>query len=291
MQRRRLGTKIGFVGLGSMGGPLAGRLLYGNQVFGTNRTRSRAAALIDRGLVWRDTPREVAQAADVVFSMVSGDGALAAVTAGPDGIVAGLRPGALYIDMSPVSPSASRALSSRVCSAGATMVDAALSGGVPAAESGTLAIMVGGTEAGFRAAEALLLRLGRTVTHVGGNGQGLLLDLAVNISAAAQLLAFHESVMLAAGGGNDPSVTARAMTEFGNGAAKSCTPFAGDRPNQAQADVALMYNGIRRALATARESGLRLPVAAAVGKALSQVEESGHAVLGAAGRYEGAARS
>jgi len=291
MQRRRLGTKIGFVGLGSMGGPLAGRLLYGNQVFGTNRTRSRAAALIDRGLVWRDTPREVAQAADVVFSMVSGDGALAAVTAGPDGIVAGLRPGALYIDMSPVSPSASRALSSRVCSAGATMVDAALSGGVPAAESGTLAIMVGGTEAGFRAAEALLLRLGRTVTHVGGNGQGLLLDLAVNISAAAQLLAFHESVMLAAGGGNDPSVTARAMTEFGNGAARSCPPFAVDRPNQAQADVALMYNGIRRALATARESGLRLPVAAAVGKALSQVEESGHAVLGAAGRYEGAARS
>jgi 3-hydroxyisobutyrate dehydrogenase-like beta-hydroxyacid dehydrogenase len=291
MQRRRLGTRIGFVGLGSMGGPLAGRLLYGNQVFGTNRTRSRAAGLIGRGLVWRDTPREVAQAADVVFSMMAGDGALAAVTAGPDGILAGLRPGALYIDMSPVSPSASRALSKRVCSAGATMVDAALSGGVPAAETGTLAIMVGGTEAGFRASEALLLRLGRTVTHVGGNGQGLLLDLAVNISAAAQLLAFHEGVMLAAGGGIDPSITARAMTEFGNGAAKSCTSFALDRPNQAQSDVALMYNGIRRALETARESGLRLPVAAAVGKALSQVEENGHASLGAAGRYEGVART
>ena len=160
------------MGLGSMGGPLAARLLYGNRVFGTNRTRSKAVALIDKGLIWRDTPREVAEAADVVFSMVADDAALTAVTSGPDGILAGLQRGALYVDLSTVSPGASRELSRRVCSAGATMVDAAVSGGVPAAETGTLAIMVGGTEAGYRAAEALLLRLGSTVTHVGGNGQG-----------------------------------------------------------------------------------------------------------------------
>jgi 3-hydroxyisobutyrate dehydrogenase-like beta-hydroxyacid dehydrogenase len=167
-----------------MGEPLAGRLLYRNRVFGTNRTRSKACALIDKGLIWRDTPREAAAAADVVFSMVDDDGALAAVTAGPDGILAGLQPGALYIDMSTVSPSASRELSKRVWAAGATMVDAPVSGGVAAAETGTLAIMVGGTEAGYRAAEALLLRLGRTVTHVGGNGQALLLDLADRVATA-----------------------------------------------------------------------------------------------------------
>jgi 3-hydroxyisobutyrate dehydrogenase-like beta-hydroxyacid dehydrogenase len=169
------------------------------------------------GLIWRDTPREVAVAADVVFSMVTDDAALAAVTAGPDGILAGLRPGALYIDMSTVSPGVSRELSKRVFSAGATMVDAPVSGGVPAAETGTLAIMVGGTEAGYRAAEALLLRLGSTVSHVGGNGQGLLLDLAINISTAAQMLAFHDGVMPAACGGIDPAVPARAMTEFAHG--------------------------------------------------------------------------
>jgi 3-hydroxyisobutyrate dehydrogenase-like beta-hydroxyacid dehydrogenase len=209
MQRRHLGTRIGFVGLGSMGGPLAGRLLYRNRVFGTNRTRSKARALIDKGLIWRDTPREVAESADVVFSMVSDDDALAAVASGPDGILAGLQPGALYIDMSTVSPNASRELSKRVHSAGATMVDAPASGDVPAAETGTLAIMVGGTEAGYRAAEALLLRLGSSVTHVGGNGQGLLLELAINIGSAEQMLAFNEGEMLAARGGIEPALTAR----------------------------------------------------------------------------------
>src|SRR5579859_3416157 len=119
MRGRQLQTRIGFVGLGSMGGPLAGRLLYRNRVFGTNRTRSEARALIDQGLIWRDTPREVAAAADVVFSMVTDDRALDAVTGGPDGILAGLRPGALYIDMSTASPAASRALAARVRSGGA----------------------------------------------------------------------------------------------------------------------------------------------------------------------------
>jgi 3-hydroxyisobutyrate dehydrogenase-like beta-hydroxyacid dehydrogenase len=106
MQPTQLRTRIGFVGLGSMGAPLAGRLLYRNKVYGTNRTKAEAGALIAEGLIWRDTPREVAAAAEVVFSMVTDDAALAAVTSGPDGILAGLRRGALYIDLSTVSPSA-----------------------------------------------------------------------------------------------------------------------------------------------------------------------------------------
>jgi 3-hydroxyisobutyrate dehydrogenase-like beta-hydroxyacid dehydrogenase len=293
MRGRLLGTRIGFVGLGSMGGPLAGRLLYRNRVFGTNRTRSKATSLIDQGLIWRDTPREVAEAADVVFSMVSDDAALAAVASGPDGILAGLQPGALYVDMSTVSPGASRELSRRVCSAGATMVDAPVSGGVPAAETGTLAIMVGGTEAGYRAAEALLLRLGSTVTHVGGNGQGLLLDLALNISTAAQVLAFHEGVMLAAHGGIDPTFTERAMTKFANGPAigKSDMPLAFDGSKQAGCDAARVHKGIRLALETARASGLQLPVAAALDRALGRANGSGYAHRDIAGRYQGVART
>jgi 3-hydroxyisobutyrate dehydrogenase-like beta-hydroxyacid dehydrogenase len=178
MQRTQLRTRIGFVGLGSMGAPLAGRLLYRNKVYGTDGTKAQAGPLIAEGLIWRDTPREVAAAAEVVFSMVTDDAALAAVTSGPDGILAGLRRGALYIDLSTVSPIASRELAERFRVVGATILDAPVFGGVPAAESGSLSIMVGGTEAGYLAAEALLLRLGSTVAHVGRNGAGLR-DLAM----------------------------------------------------------------------------------------------------------------
>ena len=281
MQRTQLRTRIGFVGLGAMGAPLAGRLLYRNKVYGTNRTQSKASALIAEGLIWRDTPREVAATAEVVFSMVTDDAALAAVTSGPDGILAGMRPGALYIDMSTVSPCASRELAERVRSVGATMIDAPVSGGVSAAEAGTLAIMVGGTEAGYRAAEPLLLRLGRTVTHAGGNGQGLLLDLAINLSVAAQMLAFNEGVLLAERGGIDPVLAARAIGP----------PMPYDRvpgpdvqdpleparlAEQEPFQVALMHKDIRLALAAARDYGITLPVSAAVDGALSQARGSGH---------------
>ena len=248
-----------------------------------------------KGLIWRDTPREVAAAADVVFSMVSDDAALAAITAGPDGILAGLQPGALYIDMSTVSPGVSRELSGRVRSAGATMVDAPVSGGVTAAETGTLSIMVGGTEAGYRAAEALLLRLGRTVTHVGGNGQALLLDLAINISTSAQMIAFHEGVMLAARGGIEPALTARAMTEFAHGSPMAQPRLSLDlnlEPSrQARCDVAHMRKGLRLALENARSSGLQLPLAAAVEGALGRVKESGCAHRDITGLCEGLTRT
>jgi len=199
---------VGWIGAGRMGAQLATRLIEaGHDVAVYNRTAAKAEPLAALGATVVDTPADLADR-DVVFSMVADDAALAAVTSGPDGILAGLQPGALYVDMSTVSPGASRELSRAVRSAGATMVDAPVSGGVTAAETGTLAIMVGGTEAGYRAAEALLLRLGSTVTHVGGNGQGLVLDLALNISTAAQMLAFHEGITLAAHGGIDPTVTA-----------------------------------------------------------------------------------
>jgi 3-hydroxyisobutyrate dehydrogenase-like beta-hydroxyacid dehydrogenase len=293
MQGRQFGTRIAFVGLGSMGAALAGRLLYRNQVHGTNRTRSKAGALIDAGLIWHDTPREVAAEAEVVFSMVSDDAALAAITSGPDGILAGLRPGALYIDMSTVSPSASRDLAKRVGSAGATMVDAPVSGSVHAAESGTLAIMVGGTEAGYRAAEALLLRLGSSVTHVGGNGEGLLLKLATSMSVAAQMVAYSEGIELAERGGIDPALAARAMTEsaIGSPKLKAGGPRVLNLPEQARCDVSRMCKDIRLALETARASGVRLPVAAAVGGALGQAENTGYGLRDLADLYDAPARS
>ena len=281
-------NKIGFVGLGSMGAPLAGRLLPGNQVQGTNRTKAKAGALIEQGLIWRDTPREAAVGADVVFSMVTDDAALAAVTSGPDGILAGLWPGAVYVDMSTVSPQASRELARRVHWAGATMIDAPVSGSVPAAESGTLTIMAGGSEEAFGKVAPLLRRLGSNVTHVGGNGQGLQLKLAINISLAAQMLAFSEGLLLAERGGIDPALAARAMTEsaIGSPMLQARVPLVLDLPDRAWFDVQLMHKDIRLALGAASESGVPLPAASAADRALSWAEELGYGHRDIAGLFQ-----
>lgn len=279
---------IGFVGLGSMGAPLARRLLPGNVVFGTNRTPAKAVGLVQEGLIWRDTPREVAASAQVVFSMVTDDAALEAITDGPDGILIGLRPGSLYIDMSTVSPRASRALAARVRERGATMIDAPVSGSVPAAENGTLAIMVGGPEAAFREAAPLLHRLGGNVTHVGGNGQGLLLKLAINISLAAQMLAFSEGLLLAERGGIDPEIAARAMTgsAIGSPMLQARAPLALHLPERAWFDVRLMHKDIRLALDAARATRVPLPAATAAERALHQAEDMGYGHRDIAGLFQ-----
>jgi 3-hydroxyisobutyrate dehydrogenase-like beta-hydroxyacid dehydrogenase len=286
-------TMIGFAGLGSMGAPLAGRLLQGNQVYGTNRTKAKAGALIEQGLIWRDTPREVAASAQVVFSMVTDDAALAAVTSGPDGILAGLRPGSVYVDMSTVSPQASRELARQVRSAGASMIDAPVSGSVPAARDGTLAIMAGGPEAAFLAVAPLLSQLGRSVTHVGGNGQGLLLKLAINISLAAQMVAFSEGVLLAERGGIDPELAVRAMagSAIGSPMLQARAPLVLDLPEQAWFDVQLMHKDIRLALQAARESAVPLPAASAADSVLSRAEEMGYGHRDIAGLFQVLART
>jgi 3-hydroxyisobutyrate dehydrogenase-like beta-hydroxyacid dehydrogenase len=261
-----------------MGAPLAGRLLGGNQVYGTNRTRARASALIERGLIWRDTPREVAAGAQVVFSMVTDDAALAAITSGPDGILAGLRPRTVYVEMSTVSPQASRELATRVRSAGAAMIDAPVSGSVPAAEDGSLAIMVGGPEDAFRTVEPLLRQLGRTITYVGGNGQGLVLKLAINISLGAQTLAFSEGLLLAKRAGIDPTLAAEAMaaSAIGSPAVKARSPLMLDLPEEAWFDVLLMQKDIRLALQAGEALGVLLPAAATTDEILNEAREQGY---------------
>ena len=165
---------IGFVGLGGMGGRLAGRLLAcGNAVHGTDSNRAEADHLVKLGLIWCDSPREVAERAEVIFSMVGDAAALEAITEGPDGILAGLRSGSVYVDMSAISPVRSAELADRVQQLGAVMLEAPVSGDPSAAERGSLAITVGGDAGAFARVEPLLHQLGQTVTHVGANGEAL----------------------------------------------------------------------------------------------------------------------
>jgi 3-hydroxyisobutyrate dehydrogenase-like beta-hydroxyacid dehydrogenase len=273
-------TTIGFIGLGAMGSRIAGRLLdAGHDVYGTNRTRQKAERLIDLGLQWRDTPREVAGAADVVFSMVTDDDALDAITLGPDGILAGLAEGKVYVDMSTVSPRASQELAARVDSLGAHMLDAPVSGSIPQAESGTLAIIVGGDRDAFGQVEPLLEELGQTVTHVGTNGQGLLLKLAVNISLAVQTLAFSEGLLLAERGGIDPQLAAAVMSTspIGSPMLKARVPLLLDLPEHAWFDVTLMDKDIRLAREAADELAIALPSAALADEMLNRARVLGYA--------------
>jgi len=281
-------TDIGFIGLGSMGAPIAARLLPGNRLYGTNRSPAKAGALVEEGMIWCDTPREVAEAAQVVFSMVTDDAALAAITEGPDGILAGLRPGAIYVDMSTVSPGTSQELAARVRRLGAEMLDAPVSGSVPSAESGTLTIMVGGTMEAYLATSALLHRLGAEVTHVGGNGRGLLLKLAINISLAAQMLAFSEGLLLAQRGGIDPELAARVMTasSIGSPMLRARAALALDPPAQAWFDMRLMHKDIRLALQAAHDSHVPLPAAAVADQVLDEATDLGYGASDIAALYQ-----
>jgi 3-hydroxyisobutyrate dehydrogenase-like beta-hydroxyacid dehydrogenase len=272
-------TTIGFVGLGAMGGRVAGRLLTaGHEVSGTNRTKARAAPLVERGLTWRDTPREVAAAAEVVFSMVTDDAALEAIAAGPDGLLAGIRPGTVWVDMSTVSPAASRSVAEHARTLGATMLDAPVSGSVHEAEGGTLAIMVGGDAQAFATVEPLLGELGASVRHVGPNGQGLLLKLAVNISLAAQMLAFSEGVLLAERGGieRELAVEVIAGTAIGSPFLRGRAPLVLDLPDQAWFDVELAHKDIRLALATGSAENVPLPSAALADEWLTKASSLGY---------------
>jgi 3-hydroxyisobutyrate dehydrogenase-like beta-hydroxyacid dehydrogenase len=287
-------STVGFIGLGAMGSRMAGRLLAsGHTVYGTDRTEAKAAALVQRGLVWCGTPREVAAAAEVTFSSVSDDAAVEAITTGPDGVLASLAPGKVYVDMSTISPRTSREVAERVRARGAEMLDAPVSGSVPAAEDGTLAIMVGGEKEAFGVVAPLLHTLGRTVTHVGTNGQGLLLKLAINISLGAQMLAFSEGVLLAERGGIDRKLAVDVMTgsAIGSPMLRARAPLVLDLPDDAWFDVRLMRKDLGLALEAARDMAVPLPAAATTADMLTRARELGYERRDIAALFEVLART
>jgi 3-hydroxyisobutyrate dehydrogenase-like beta-hydroxyacid dehydrogenase len=271
-------TSIGFVGLGHMGGNMAARLLAaGYEVFGEARSREDAHELVHDGLRWRDTPREVAANAEIVFTSLPDDGVLEQVASGPDGLLAGLGTGSVWVDVSTVSPRASRDLAARVSALGASMLDAPVSGSVPQVQTGTLTIMVGGDGAAYARVEPILRELG-TPTHVGENGQGLVLKLAINISLAVQMLAFAEGLLMAERSGIERELAARVMTEspIGSPMLKARAPLVLDLPETAWFDVGLMQKDVELALDTARQLGIPLPSAAAADQVLTVARASGY---------------
>ena len=284
--------KIGFVGLGHMGGGMAARFLAaGHEVYGEQQNRAHAEGLIDDGLQWLGTPREVAEAADVLFSSLPDDGVLEKVASGSDGILAGLPAGKIWVEMSTVSPRASRALAERVNALGATMLDAPVSGSVPQVQEGTLTIMVGGDEDAYTRVEPLLRELG-TPAHIGENGQGLVLKLAINIGLAVQMLAFAEGLVLATRAGVDRALAVEVMTgsAIGSPMLKARAPFVLDLPDEAWFDIGLMQKDVTLALDTARQLRVPMPSAAVADELLTVARAFGYERRDLAGLFEVLAR-
>lgn len=271
-------AKIGYVGLGVMGGRVAKRLLdAGHTVTGYNRTRSKAAWLEQAGMAWGETPRAVAEASDVVFSMVTNTGALEAVTQGPDGILAGLGPEKVYIDMSTVSPAYSQALAETVRERGATMLDAPVSGSVETLEQGKLTFMVGGDRSVFERIEPILLDVGPKATHVGRNGLAVTMKIATNLSLAVQMLAFSEGLLLAERSGIPRATAAEVLLHsvIASPMVKYRGPFVLEMPDEAWFDVNMMQKDMNLALELGRQVNVPLPTTSVTNEFLTAARGMG----------------
>jgi 3-hydroxyisobutyrate dehydrogenase-like beta-hydroxyacid dehydrogenase len=268
---------IGLVGLGHMGGNMAARFLdAGYVVYGTARRRERAAWLVEKGMQWAENARELAARVDFALTSLPDDEAVELVAGGPDGLLAGLGAGKVWVDLSTISPRVSRELSARAAETGARMLDAPVSGSVPQVQSGTLTIMVGGDEAAYGRVEPVFRLLG-TPTRIGANGQGLALKLAINISLAVQMLAFSEGLLLAERDGVAPDLAAGVMSEspIGSPMLKARVPLLLDLPEEAWFDVGLMRKDIGLALAMAKELGVAAPSAEVAHDVLSEAIKQG----------------
>jgi 3-hydroxyisobutyrate dehydrogenase-like beta-hydroxyacid dehydrogenase len=271
-------TKIGFIGLGHMGGNMAARFLAADYpVYGEERSREQAQHLVDAGLRWCETPRAAAEAGDVVFTSLPDDRVLEDIASGPDGILAGLEAGKTWVDVSTVSPRVSRELAERVRAQGATMLDAPVSGSVPQVQSGTLTIMVGGDEDVYSRIEPLLRELG-TPNYIGANGQGLVVKLAINISLAVQMLAFAEGLLLAERSGVDRqrALEVMAASAIGSPMLKARAPIIFEPPAEAWFTLAFMRKDIELALDAARRLGIPLPTAGEADDVLKRAAALGY---------------
>ena len=272
--------ELGYVGLGVMGAEIVKRLLAaGHGVTGYNRTKEKAEPLLDLGIRFADSPRTVAEASEITFTMVTDSAALRAVTEGPDGVLAGLAEGKIYVDMSTASPAVSRELAGRVTAIGAHMLDAPVSGTAITVEQGTASLMVGGEAAVFERARPVLEAIGPKVTHVGGNGQAVLMKIATNLSLAVQMLAFSEGVLLAEKGGirREVAVDVLLGSVIASPMVKYRGPLVLDLPDEAWFNVNMMQKDMLLALEQGRQLEVPLPATAVTNEMLTTARGMGFA--------------
>lgn len=272
-------ANLGFIGLGLMGSRIVKRLLAaGHQVSGYNRTREKAESLIQAGMQWKDTPREVAQSADITLSMVTDSAALLSVNDGPDGILAGLSTGKIYVDMSTVSPHLIRDLAKRVAETGARMLEAPVSGSIPAADAGTLIIYVGGDPDALGKVQPIFESLSQKVIHVGENGQAIATKVAINLNLPTQLISLFEGLLLAERSGIPRALALDFLLNSvaASPAMKYRAPLILNMPEEVWFSAAMMQKDLRLALELGEELGVELRTVALAQEMLTKASEMGY---------------
>ena len=266
--------QLGFVGLGAMGELIVPRLMAaGHKVTGWNRSREKGAALIKQGMRWADTPREVAAQSEIVFSIVTDAKAVRNVALGPDGVISGLKPGGIFIDMSTIEPDESRSVAAEFAKAGRIMLDGPLSGSPVTVTQGNASIMIGGDEEAFERVKPVLLAIGPKVTRIGGNGLACQMKIAVNLLLMVEVICFGEAVALAEKGGVAREVALDAILK-----SVAASPVLGYRgpfildgkmPAVPLADVTLQQKDMLLALNLGRTLGSPVPLAAAANEMMN----------------------
>ena len=266
--------QVGFIGLGAMGALIVPRLIAaGHSVTGWNRSRDKAFALIAAGMAWADSPRAVAEESEIVLSIVTDGAAVRAVALGDDGVLAGLKPGGIYADMSTIAPDVSRSVAAEFARAGRHMLDAPISGSPVTVKAGNASVMVGGDAAAFERAKPVMLAIGPKVTHIGANGLACQMKIAVNLLLMVEVIAFGEAVALAEKGGVERDVAVDAILK-----SVAASPVLGYRgpfildgqmPAVPLADVTLQQKDMLLALDLGRRLGSPVPLAAAANEMMN----------------------
>ncbi len=266
--------QLGFVGLGAMGQLIVPRLMAaGHSVTGWNRSRDKAEPLVKAGMRFAESPRAVAENSDIVFSIVTDSAAVKSVALGKDGIIAGLKQGGIYIDMSTIEPDASRAVAAEFAKAGSIMLDGPLSGSPVTVVQGNASIMIGGDEKAFERVKPVVLAIGPKVTRIGGNGLACQMKIAVNLLLMVEVIAFGEAVALAEKGGvaRDVALDAILKSVAASPVLGYRGPFIldGKMPAVPLADVTLQQKDMLLALNLGRTLGSPVPLAAAANEMMN----------------------
>jgi 3-hydroxyisobutyrate dehydrogenase-like beta-hydroxyacid dehydrogenase len=266
--------QIGFAGLGDMGQAIVPRLIAaGHTVTGWNRTRQKAEPMFKLGMLWADSPRQLAASSEMVFSIVTDSDAVKALALGENGIIFGLRKDAIYLDMSTIDPEASREVGAAFANAGLTMMDAPISGTTLTLGQGKASMMVGGDKAAFERVEPVLQAIGPRVTYIGKQGLAVQLKVALNMTLVIEVIGFCEGVALAEKGGVPREVAVDAMLKsvIASPVINYRAPLIleGHISDATYGNVNLQQKDMMLALTLGRKMGVPVPLGAAANEMLN----------------------
>jgi 3-hydroxyisobutyrate dehydrogenase-like beta-hydroxyacid dehydrogenase len=267
-------VRLGFIGLGDMGQAIVPRLIAGgHQVTGWNRTKEKAEPLFKLGMLWADSPRQLAGESDIVFSIVTDSEAVKALALGENGIITGLRKRAVYLDMSTIDPEVSRAVGVEFSKAGLVMMDAPISGTTLTIGQGKASLMVGGDKEAFDRVEPVLLAIGPKVTYIGKQSLAVQMKVALNMTLVIEVIGFCEGVALAEKGGVPREVAVDAMLKSVVAspviAYRAPLILEGHIKDATYGNVNLQQKDMLLALNLGRKMGVPVPLGAAANEMLN----------------------